>query len=982
MEQKIVIGPYNKGLVNARTAFNIDNDAFPVLVNAYQWRGRVKRKRGTSLLGRANRFFNSASTIYNTGSTTITLDAAGNGNLIVGFGLETTSNIVPGSVTITGGAVYTDPAQDGTLSPSGSINYATGQITILAEASAAVTASFAYYPKLPILGLEDISLDTSVFSQQLAFDTTYAYQVSTNVPYNIFSVSFYKNPPTSGTYTQKTLVSPTKWNGQDYQQFNGVTYQNAFWVTNSMTEPFNPSNVGMQFKPIVTVTVATPTTATLNINGHGLTIGDFVFVNEVQTTTGINFQTGYVTTVTDVNNVIVTFPNATIATNGAGGIAQYLTRMADSSKDCIRWYDGNPTNSSPTNPVFSSGLGWVNFCPPLSEGNFSIADLPAAKYYLVGAKIITVFKDRLLFIGPVVQTSTGAPVYLQDTIIYSQNGTPYYTASFTGSLTSGATVFNGLLLPTNQTATANSFIGDVTGYGGFLTLGINVQIKSQSFNEDVLILGLGNREGRLIYTGNDIVPFNFFTINSEYGTVGQKAVTNLDRGVIGVGPRGIIITSQTDAARIDMEIPDQVFQFRTQNNGLERVTIQRDFVNEWIYMSYPSNSYNYKFNNQTLQYNYRDQSWAIFTESYTAYGKIRRVDGFTWATIGTKFPTWAQWNEPWNSGTGTPGQPEVIAGTTQGFIMIRDEGTAEGNSISINAFKTFVATITGATNAAQCVLTVNNNFAPGQKITIAGVGGMTQLNGNTYTVVSATPTSATINVNSTLFGVYTAGGTATPTKVVFSPNHMLNNGDFIVISGCLGTIGTKVNNVVFQVNNVNDDGFDIPNTFDVTDTYLGRGVVKRMYVPRILSKQFPVAWGMARKTRLGPQQYLFTTTDQGQVTLEIYLSQNDDFPYNLGPQVPFSNSQNNALVQSSVLFTCPESTNLGLSLYQINLNQPSAVNQQQIWHRVNTGLIGDTVQFGITLSQAQMLDQQQRYQFTEIEFHGAVLTVSPSMMLA
>src|SRR5690606_19635782 len=56
MGHKILIGPnISKGFRNDVTAFNIDNDAFLKLINAYQWRGRVKRKRGTSLLGRLKR---------------------------------------------------------------------------------------------------------------------------------------------------------------------------------------------------------------------------------------------------------------------------------------------------------------------------------------------------------------------------------------------------------------------------------------------------------------------------------------------------------------------------------------------------------------------------------------------------------------------------------------------------------------------------------------------------------------------------------------------------------------------------------------------------------------------------------------------------------------------------------------------------------------------------------------------------------------
>ena len=61
MGEKIVIGPINKGLRNDVTPFVIDNDSFPTLVNSYQWRSRIWRKRGTELLGRLTRFFNSAS---------------------------------------------------------------------------------------------------------------------------------------------------------------------------------------------------------------------------------------------------------------------------------------------------------------------------------------------------------------------------------------------------------------------------------------------------------------------------------------------------------------------------------------------------------------------------------------------------------------------------------------------------------------------------------------------------------------------------------------------------------------------------------------------------------------------------------------------------------------------------------------------------------------------------------------------------------
>src|SRR6188768_3125291 len=714
MGTKLVVGPINKGLRTDRLPFVIDNDSFPTLINAYQWRGRVKRKRGTEFLGRLTRFFNSTVSSYSS-TATITLNGSGVGNLLTGFSLQTDGSIVPGSVTITVGVnVYTDPTMDGYLTPTGTggvnlINYATGVITIPAEAGNNASAVFRYYPTLPVMGLEEFKNAANAFPGTIAFDTKYAYNINTASPYIITDISFYKNLA-SGAYTnyvQKTNWTPVTWNGQDYQQFWTTNYQGAFWAANGIEVPFDPTNVGMQYKAITTVdniTGGPPATADLTITAHGLVVGDFVFVNEVLTTTGINWQTGYVTAVVNANKVTVTFPNATIATNGSGGIAQYLTSRSDPTKDCIRWYDGDPTNGA-TTPVFQTGKGWVNFMPPLSQAPFSIADLPPAIYYLAGARMIIPFKDRLLMVGPVVQTkAAGSQVYLQDTVIYSQNGTPYYTASYTNSPT--ATVdtptsitnnLNPILVPINQIASPAAWFEDQTGFGGFISAGLDKPITTGSSNEDVLIFGFDpDVQTRFVYSGNDIVPFNFFLINSELGSSSTFSAVNLDKGVLTRGANGFILTSQVEANRFDMAIPDQVFEIQLTNNGPERITAQRDFINEWIYFTFPKREESpedeVRFPSQTLQYNYRDASWAIFNENYTHYGQFKKQSGFTWNTVGDIYANWDQWQPSWNSGQSQLLQPLTIGGNQQGFVLIRGVGTGEGKSLAIQNIVTNTVT--------------------------------------------------------------------------------------------------------------------------------------------------------------------------------------------------------------------------------------------------------------------------------------------------
>ena len=888
MGEKIVVGPINKGLRTDRTAFVIDNDSFPTLINAYQWRGRVKRKRGTSPLGRLQRYFSSTNVSYSSTPTIALAAITGAGNLLTGFSLQVNGNIVPGKVTITVGAnIYTDPLMNGTLSPSGTINYSTGDIAIPVEAGNAASAIFWYYPDLPVMGLEDFVTQATQFPGTIAFDTTYSYNIDGSFPYAIYDVSFYKNPAPSALlpgYIQKTNPTPTTWNGQNYQQFWTVNYQNALWATNGINVPFSVTNIGMQFKPIqniIITAVGPPAIATVQINAHGLSVGDFLYFNEVNGITGINFETGYVIAVIDANNVSVEFPIAVLGgAYTSGGIAQYLTNRSDITKDCLRFYDGDPTDGSVITPGLTGTKGWLNFAPPLSRSNFAIADLPAAQYYLVGARIIQPFKDRLLFIGPVVQTSgANSQIYLQDTVIYSQNGTAYYTSSFVGDASLATTQFRPILVPDNQSATAPAYFEDQTGFGGFITAGNDQPIITCSTNEDVLILGFSNQQTKLVYSGNDVIPFNFFLINSEYGSGSTFSAINMDQGVITRGNRGYVITGQTQTQRVDLSIPDQVFQINLTNNGPERVTSQRDFVNEWVYFTYPVNQVSYNFPNQTLQYNYRDDSWAIFDECYTTYGLFRRKTGYTWSNIGITFSTWQKWAEPWNAGSTTLLQPMVIAGNQQGFVIFRDDGTDEVNSLTIRAF-------TG--NIVTCI------------------------------------------------------------------DHCLNQNDYIIISGCLGSVSSQVNDKIFSVETVVDkDNFTLNPTINA-GTYLGRGLIKRMYVPFVQTKQFPVAWDMSRKTRLGPQQYLLTTTQNSQITLLIFLSQNASSAYNEGPIIPEPGSVNDSLIYSTVLYTCPESTNLGLTPSNINLQMVTAVQQSQIWHRKNTSLIGDTVQIGFSLSDSQM----------------------------
>lgn len=913
MPDQIYIGKFSKGQNEYFTAFNIDNDAFPTLYNFYSWRGRVKKKRGTSLLGRLRRQIQSVAvpnfdvSPWQFGPLAL---VAGAGNLITGpwtvkgslvYQLESSSSIVPKSISFTVGVdTYTEPAvPDGTLlknglaDPGSTINYATGAVTIAGGGVGPLTGTFSYFPGLPVMGLRDFSSASSSlqYPVPLDFDTKYSYQLNETSASALFfyNTTFYKNSQI-----------PFVWHGQDYQLFWTTNYQGALWATNNVP--------GFNFETIATIVVGNPTTIT-TATPHNLITGDYVFFNEITgADAGLLNLKAFQITKTGANSFTITIDTTGKVINNSG-IFQTLTNSVG-NEDGIKWYDGDPTaaNGIPS----ATGLGWVNFAPPLTATSVSINDKTSKLYYLVGALAIVPFKDRLLFFSPWIQSSDGtSALQLKDTVIWSWNGTPYYNS----------------LTPVNETFDPTAYYVDQAGKGGWLSAGISNPITTVSSNEDVLLVGFGGngRKTRFVYTGNDIQPFLFFTINSELSSSSTFSSIALDKGAIDLGPYGIALTDQQSSQRIDLDIPDSVFTIQNLNNGIFRVNAIRDFLQEFIYFNYPLNDSPWKFPTRSFLFNYRDNTWAILYENYTAQGRYRQQIKNNWISIGQRYGSWANWRVPWNSPATSALYANIIAGNPQGYVLIRDTGTGEAIS----------GTITAIANDGN---------------------GFTQITSINHCVQAQDP--------------------------------FLLQGDFLYFSNSIGStfLNGKIGEVT-KIIDVNNFVVDIPFQ---AGTYLGLGNFTRLCQPLLQTKQFPFYWEKGRKTCLGPQKYLMEFTQNGQATIEIYLSQDPDTVWNQGPIVPNVNSTNNSLVYSQLLYTCPESTNLGLTQANTNLQQLNVINSmnpssttspsQQIWHRMNTSLQGDSVQIGLTLSNEQMRTLE--YATSELILHGMQLTVFPGGLVS
>ena len=95
--------------------------------------------------------------------------------------------------------------------------------------------------------------------------------------------------------------------------------------------------------------------------------------------------------------------------------------------------------------------------------------------------------------------------------------------------------------------------------------------------------------------------------------------------------------------------------------------------------------------------------------------------------------------------------------------------SAQGTTFSIGTTTGSAQTITAVslTNPCRITLSAVTGLNKGDVITVAGIVGTTQLNGNGYVIQYIEPTTKIVtlaNVDATGFTAYTSGGTATPVQ--------------------------------------------------------------------------------------------------------------------------------------------------------------------------------------------------------------------------
>jgi len=316
----------------------------------------------------------------------------------------------------------------------------------------------------------------------------------------------------------------------------------------------------------------------------------------------------------------------------------------------IRYYNGN------------SATGWNDFNPAIDASNF-----------LISALIVIPLKGRLVVLNTTEGPNAGSTNNFQARARWSQRGTPYVANAVTPFGTD-----------------ASAWRSDIPGRGGFIDADTTERIVGVEVIQDTAIVNFQFSTWRLRYTGNEILPFIWERINTQYGAEGTLTTVPFDEFSLQISRRGITKSTFNDVDRIDLDIPDYVDNFSSGNldnsvsvstttsQGINRICSVRDYQKRLVYWSYPDQGTFAYTPTKILCWNYQDNTWGTFLQGFTCFTNYKFTSDNTWSTWTTP---WETDNSTWNTPLDQFNTIVIVGGTNDSnvwLIMQPDVSTDNG----------------------------------------------------------------------------------------------------------------------------------------------------------------------------------------------------------------------------------------------------------------------------------------------------------------
>lgn len=574
----------------------------------------------------------------------------------------------------------------------------------------------------------------------------------------------------------------------------------------------------------------------------------------------------------------------------------------------------NGVGTATDDPIWytSDGSTWVSIKTAAANSFYFMpvySGSPQAPYtgaYVLTARIIVAFRNRLVFLNTVENDNAN-----HDSVIANGNNTNYpQRARYS---------FNGSPLAVNAWYEPNQSdsSGNIAAGAGFIDATTDEIIVSAEFIKDRLIVYFERSTWELAYTGNEQLPFVWNKLNDQLGSQSLFSSIPFDKQVLTVGETGVHACNGSNVDRIDRKIPELVFTLTVQNQNSERIAGIRDFQNEVVYWAIPAdNNPNtaLNWNNEIVLYNYVNNTWALFDDSFTAFGYLDQSLDLSWQNSAPI--TWAEANFSWVDNVQTD-ERTILAGNQEGFVMQILPQPFPRNSASLQV-----------TNIA-----------------IDGVNGfltLTIVNHN----LSESATTAIYEGDYIALEDQTSGDTGMTNVYVDTTNIL---GIYPVVEV------TDANTVVVQMQPYQLTG----QPFAASGDYLGGATAARVSNTVLESKQWNPYDKEDRNLFLQRINFLVTKTDYGQITA-------DYFPSSTKLPMIGEGQASGSIMGNGILETSPYSATF----------YPLEAQQERLWHPVYFQTTGECIQLFMYMNDSQM--RNPNITWSDLEIHAFLLWVNRS----
>jgi len=479
----------------------------------------------------------------------------------------------------------------------------------------------------------------------------------------------------------------------------------------------------------------------------------------------------------------------------------WVTNFSGLSGDPIRYTDGS---------------NWIDFGASSATGTGLISTAP--NIFLNQCLCLVPFRGRLVAFNTYEGTTLGTSTQYPQRIRWAAIGNPLTIDSVGPPATTGA------------------WRDDIPGRGGYLDIPTTENIVSVGFVRDNLVVFCERSTWQLRYTGRSISPFQIEKVNTELGCESTFSSVQFDTSVIAVGDKGIVECDSYKSERIDIKIPDLVFHFNNNANGPNRVYGIRDFQKRLAFWTYPYQDIQKLsdvYPNRRLVYNYENDSWAIFIDSFTCFGTFQAQSGRRWQDYTQEnVDEWQNQNVPWISNPAL--FPSIVAGNQQGYVLFIDQNVKNDVSLSIKG-------ITGNITTPTSIFCPSHNLETDQIIQIENI-----------------PTGDFSSLNQGIFSIV-----------------RVDNDNFLLYKYSTETKS-------FSNSQLNASG-----------TYIGGGEIAVLDNFRIVSKKFNFL-EQGQTVLLSFIDILMNTTTAGGISMNAYIDYNNNSPVNTWPQNSFDSSSQNS----------------------------------------------------------------------------------------